>query len=460
MKIGDIRLLIPLVFSMIWLTACDAMSQTEGIEAGSTTVAPTFIDLTLITPIPVCTPPSCSANEAYTCPDECIGGCGTVCATYTPVPPVDLVATPDPQTTHPDVQTFPDASKFPWALVATGLENPLGLTHAGDGSGRLFILEQPGLIRVVQNWELRATAFLDIQDRVVDSQNEQGLLGLAFHPNFEENGFFFVNYTGKGGHTYISRFSITADPNLADPDSEKVLLKIEQPYANHNGGHLLFGPDGYLYIGTGDGGSGGDPEGNAQNLNSLLGKLLRIDVDHGDPYSVPSDNPYLDGRGRPEIWASGLRNPWRYAFDRLTGDLYIGDVGQNQWEEINILPSGHPGGGNLGWDYWEGTHPYEGTPPENIQMIFPVWEYSHTPWCSVTGGFPYRGAIPEWQGIYFYGDYCTGTIWGLLRDANGEWQNSILYQTKANITSFGEDEAGELYLVDRTGGIYLLANTP
>jgi len=313
---------------------------------------------------------------------------------------------------------------------------------------------------VYKNWGRNPTPFLDIRDRVVDRQNEQGLLGLAFHPNFKDNGLFYINYTGENGDTFISRFNGSTDPNVADPASEQVLLRIKQPYANHNGGHLLFGPDGYLYIGTGDGGSAGDPQGNAQNADSLLGKLLRIDVDQGDPYGVPADNPYSSGGGRPEIWAIGLRNPWRYSFDRATGDLYIGDVGQNEWEEISFLPAGQPGGANFGWDYWEANHPYEGSPPEGVGMIPPIWEYNHANGCSVTGGITYRGNLPDWQGIYFYGDFCSGTIWGLLRDADGNWQNTTLYQTTANITAFGGDEFGEIYMIDRSGSINMLVKNP
>lgn len=418
----------------------------------------TLVGSATATPMALCTPPACQPNESYDCPGECPGGCGTVCMPNTPTPPSDGDA---PVTTQPQsALVFPDPFNYSWILVVEGLNKPLALTHAGDGSGRLFILEQPGLVRVVQGGALLSTPFLDIRDRVVDRNNEQGLLGLAFHPAYENNGMFFVNYTGKGSDTYISRFSITSDPNIADPDSEKVLLRIPQPYANHNGGHLLFGPDGHLYIGTGDGGSAGDPQGNAQNLNSLLGKMLRIDVDHGDPYAIPVDNPFVDGGGLPEIWAYGLRNPWRYAFDRVTGDLYIGDVGQNTWEEVDVLSASLPPGANLGWDFWEGTHAFEGTPSQDAVMLPPVWEYDHTQGCSITGGIPYRGAYKDWSGIYFYADFCSGIIWGLLQDGSGAWQNQVLFQTSANITSFGEDETRELYRVDRTGSVYRLELMP
>jgi glucose/arabinose dehydrogenase len=275
-----------------------------------------------------------------------------------------------------------------------------------------------------------------------------GLLGLALHPNFAQNGFFYVNYTGASGDTFISRF--TASGDSADPNSEEVLVRVPQPYPNHNGGTLNFGPDGYLYIGLGDGGSGGDPHGNGQSLGTLLGKILRIDVDSAQPYAVPTDNPFGN-----EIWAYGLRNPWRMSFDTATGDLYIGDVGQGDWEEIDFIPAGSPGGQNFGWDHREGTHQFEGGGP--AEMIDPIAEYSHSEsGCSVTGGYVYRGVMTEWNGVYLYGDYCTGLVWGLIRSGEG-WQNQLLFETDFNITSFGQDEHGEVYIITDGGGIYILA---
>jgi glucose/arabinose dehydrogenase len=457
------RLLIIIILVSL-ISACDVSNQTGGETVRPTSPPLAVTQKQTATPMPVCTPPPCSKNESYHCPDECIGGCGTVCATHTPTPLTEDAVIVETDNIWPaSVQTFPDTSEFHWMTVASGLDKPLGLIHAGDGSGRLFIIEQEGLIHIFQNGELIPDPFIDIRDRVEDSNNEQGLLGLAFHPSYAKNGLFFVNYTGRGGDTNISKFSVSSDANIADPDSETILLRIKQPFANHNGGHLLFGSDGYLYIGTGDGGSGGDPDGNAQNLYSLLGKMLRIDVDHGEPYAVPADNPYAYGGGRPEIWAIGLRNPWRYSFDRATGDLYIADVGQNKWEEINYLAANNTRipseEWNYGWDYWEAAHPFEGTPPAGIMMLAPIWEYDHSKGCSITGGIVYRGTFPEWQGIYIYGDFCNGTIWGLLRDPQGDWMNSVLFQTGSNITSFGEDESGELFMVDRSGDVFQLVKS-
>lgn len=333
----------------------------------------------------------------------------------------------------------------------------MGLADSEDGSGRLFILEQEGRIRILKDGALLPTPFLDITGRVGSEGTEQGLLGLAFHPRYAENGYFYVNYTDLGGDTVIARFEVTVDPDRANPRSEDRLLQVPQPYPNHNGGGMAFGPEGYLYLALGDGGSAGDPQGNGQSLNTYLGKLLRIDVDSGDPYGIPGDNPFAGGGGLPEIWAYGLRNPWRFAFDPLTGDLYIADVGQDRWEEIDYLPYGSPGGANFGWNYREGAHAYESRPPSGLKLVDPVVEYPHSSGCSVTGGAVYRGSMPEWQGIYLYGDYCSGLVWGLLRGADGAWQDALLFQTGASISSFGQDEAGEVYLVNHQGEVTVLS---
>jgi glucose/arabinose dehydrogenase len=316
----------------------------------------------------------------------------------------------------------------------------------------LFIVEQSGRIVVYQNGAVLPTPFLDIVEKVGSSGSEQGMLGLAFHPDYAGNGLFFVNYTDRNGDTVIAHFRVSADANVADAASETTLLALDQPFANHNGGVLTFGPDGYLYAGLGDGGSAGDPFGNAQKTDVRLGKILRLDVDSGNPYSIPAENPFGN-----EVWAYGLRNPWRLSFDRLTGEMYIGDVGQDNWEEIDFLPAGSPGGANFGWNIMEGNHPYAGG--DESGLIPPVAEYAHSSdpgGCSVTGGYVYRGKnLPEWQGVYLYADYCTGAIWGLIRSGD-TWQNQLLFDTDFNISSFGVDETDELYLADLKGAIYRL----
>jgi len=358
--------------------------------------------------------------------------------------------------------SLPDPGGYQWVTVAAGLNLPVDIQNAGDGSGRLFIVEKGGDIRILQNGQLLSKPFLDIRGRVYSSDTEQGLLGLAFHPNYASNGEFFVNYIDLNGNTVIARFHVSAsDPNLADPTTEVDLLHVNQPYANHNGGGLAFGPDGYLYIGLGDGGSEGDPQRTGQNLQTFLGKMLRIDVNQGDQYTIPSDNPYANGGGLPEIWASGLRNPWRFSFDRSTGDLFIADVGQDNWEEVDFVQAGTPGGMNFGWSYYEGRHQYNDQTPANIVFTFPVIEYSHSYGCAVTGGYVYRGkAYPEWQGVYFYGDYCSGTVWGLIHNGEQTWQSKELFSTGAKITTFGTDESGELYLADYQSGKILRLSHP
>jgi glucose/arabinose dehydrogenase len=339
--------------------------------------------------------------------------------------------------------------------VTGGLEAPVSIANAGDGSGRLFVVEKIGRIRVIQGAALAPAAFLDITDRVGSSGSEQGLLGLAFHPNYAANGLFFVNYTDRQGDTGVARFAVSDDPARADAASETVLLTQTQPAGNHNGGHLAFGPDGYLYVGLGDGGAANDRFGNGQNGGTLLGAMLRLDVDGGQPYAVPADNPFVGAPAvRDEIWAIGLRNPWRYAFDKLTGDLYIADVGQNQYEEINFQRAASPGGENYGWPIMEGLHCFpESSNCDQAGLDLPVAEYNHSQGCSVTGGYVYRGSeFPALGGIYLFGDYCSGKIWGLAPTPDGGWQMAEVAQADIRLTSFGEDEAGELYLVDMSSG--------
>jgi glucose/arabinose dehydrogenase len=344
-------------------------------------------------------------------------------------------------------------------LVASGLSGPVDIAHAGDGSGRLFIVLQSGRIVIFDGAQILSSPFLDITSLVL-SGGERGLLGLAFHPNYVANGLFYVSYTDTGGASVIARYSVSLDPKLADPTSGVILLTIPQPFSNHNGGQLHFGPDGYLYIGIGDGGSGGDPQNNGQDLGTLLGKILRIDVDNGVPYDIPPDNPFVsDGSARDEIWSYGLRNPWRFSFDRLTGDMFIGDVGQSSWEEVNFQPSTSTGGENYGWRLMEGNSCFNpATNCNNGTLTLPILVYSHSVGCSVTGGYRYRGSKnPDLHGIYLYGDYCTGLIWGVQEDGLGGWNTSLLLDTNFLISTFGEDESGEIYfahLSATNGAIY------
>jgi len=343
--------------------------------------------------------------------------------------------------------------------VAGGLQSPLDLQSAPGDNSRLFVVEQRGRIRILRGQTLVETPFLDISGRL-SCCGERGLLGLAFHPAYAQNGRFYVNYTNPQGHTHISEFRVSANADLASPDSERLLLFVSQPFSNHNGGGLAFGPDGRLYIGLGDGGSGGDPLNNGQDLRTYLGKMLRIDVDGGMPYAVPADNPFRsNGAALPEIWAFGLRNPWRYSFDRATGELYIADVGQSAREEVNVAPSGR-GGQNYGWSLMEGTQcfrPATGCPTAGLTL--PVLDYGRNLGGSITGGYVYRGCrLPGYQGTYFYGDFVSGAIRS-FRHQNGQatdardWTASI-GRGIGNVSTFGQDAQGELYVVDYDGEVY------
>lgn len=349
--------------------------------------------------------------------------------------------------------------------IASGFSDPVVITHAGDNSNRLFIVEQVGRIKIIKNGVVLAQPFLDITNLVL-SGGERGLLGLAFHPQYATNGYFYVHYSDRdsGGDTMIARYRVsTTNPDVADPASRFQILTVDQPYSNHNGGQMAFGPDGYLYIALGDGGSGGDPLNNGQNLNTLLGKILRIDINSGTPYRIPSSNPFVNTSGRRgEIWAYGLRNPWKFSFDRSNGDLYLGDVGQNQWEEIDFSAGGSPGGVNYGWRCMEGLHAYTSVAPCNdpnylAGLTAPIAEYSHSLGASVTGGNVYRGSLyPQLRGRYFYGDFVSGRIWSLTRLPGSSPSFSApvleLSNTGINISAFGEDQAGEIYVADYTGG--------
>ncbi len=349
--------------------------------------------------------------------------------------------------------------------LATGLPGITAITNAGDG--RLFLTLQQGQIAVWDGSQILPTPFLDVSTLIVCC-GEQGLLSTAFHPQYAVNGFFFIDYTNSVGDTVIARYRVSGDRNVADPSSAVILLTIDQPFANHNGGQLQFGPDGFLYIGMGDGGSANDPFCNAQSSGTLLGKLLRIDVDqnvdHAPYYGIPAENPYVSTTGPPEAWAFGLRNPWRFSFDRLTGDLFIGDVGQGAREEIDYQPLTSGGGQNYGWKVMEGTLCGAGgdsgctspVPPcGDPAYTLPILEYTHDNGnCSVTGGYMYRGsAISDLYGSYLYGDYCSGQMWAATLQS-GTWSPTLLTISAPHLTTFGEDVSGELYVGTSSGSFF------
>lgn len=344
---------------------------------------------------------------------------------------------------------------------ASGFDKPIDIKNCGDD--RLFIVEQRGKIFIIKRINnvdsILPTPFIDISNLVNQTGNERGLLGLTFHPDYANNGYFYVNYTrSSDGATRISRFSVSqGDPDVADPNSELNLITVSQPYTNHNAGDMHFGPDGYLYFGLGDGGSFDDPQNRAQNTQLLLGKMIRIDVDNGNPYSVPASNPFVgNGNVLDEIWAIGVRNPWKFSFDRCTGDLWIGDVGQDDWEEVDFEPAGDPGGHNYGWRCYEGNHDFNtsGCGPQG-DYTFPVAEYANPNiGCSMTGGYVYRGwKFGKLWGHYLYADYCSGRIWSVTPDGQGGWNNQeILNFSDYELASFGEDQHGELYMAGQSNG--------
>jgi glucose/arabinose dehydrogenase len=373
--------------------------------------------------------------------------CGSSSSSPAPAAPAPPAAPPAPS--GPLVLTL--------TPVLSGLNSPVDLQNAADGTGRLFVVEQQGQIRIVSNNSLVPTPFLDITS-LVDFGGEKGLLGLAFHPAYTQNRRFFVNYDRVASgqmQTVIAEFqTLASNPNQADPNSQRILFTVNQPFPNHKGGQLAFGPDGFLYIGLGDGGSAGDPLGNAQNRGVLLGKMLRIDVDHTSPglqYAIPSDNPFLNGVDRGEVWAYGLRNPWRFSFDVSSGRLFAADVGQDKFEEIDILQKG----GNFGWNIMEGLHCFKPSSGCNMTgLILPITEYDHSQGDAVIGGYVYRGtAIPRLSGTYLFSDFESGTIWGLTENSSGQWTRSQLIAGGRNISSFGRDEAGELYVLDYSGSL-------
>ena len=350
---------------------------------------------------------------------------------------------------------------WPEIQITAALSLPVQITHAGDGSGRIFVVEQQGRIRIIRNGVIVNTPFLDVSQRVSCCW-ERGFLSVAFPPDYATKQHFYVNYTDTAGNTVIARYKAMDDPDLADPNSEEILLRIEQPDPIHNGGHMAFGPnDGFLYIGTGDGGPRQDPENRGQDPGTLLGKILRIDVESGaTPYSIPPSNPYAQSEGyRAEIWALGVRNPWGFAFDRETGDLYIADVGEGGTEEINYQPASSAGGENYGWSILEGTDCFKSNSCDSEGLVHPVSQYNHSQGCAIVGGPIYRGlSFVRMQGVYFYADFCSGRIWGLRRSGD-TWENVLLMDVPFLISGIGEDESGNIYVTDyNRGSIWMITD--
>ena len=441
-----------LTWIILALTALLALAACSAGEVQPPAAAP----LPVATVRPTTAPSPSPLPSATSVATEAVKPTATDDPTATPSPAPTDTPTPAPSDTPAPL----DLAALNLALepVAAGFRQPVFATHAGDGSGRIFVLEKAGRITALAADGSNPRTFLDISDRVGSSSSEQGLLGLAFDPQFASNGRLFVYYTDRDGNTAIARFTANAERDAADPASEVILLTAAQPAANHNGGMIAFGPDGYLYAGLGDGGAANDRFGNGQNLGTILGTVIRIDVS-GAGALAPADNPFVgQDTVRPEIWAYGLRNPWRFSFDRQTGDLWIADVGQNQWEEVNVQPAGSAGGENYGWPIMEGTHCFQADTCQEGGLTLPVAEYSHGLGCSVTGGYVYRGAVqPALQGIYFYGDYCSGRIWGLAQ-VDGQWQNVELLSSGVQISSFGETEDGEVLVIDYNGSLSRLVN--
>lgn len=349
---------------------------------------------------------------------------------------------------QPHHQPFPDPDSVQWTKLASGLNRPTDIRSTGDS---LLITERFGLIRSFHAGRLMEQPLLDLRELVGAEQGEQGLLSLALDPQFRDNGVLYVYYTDRDGNSVLAEISLPPDGVPADPSALRQILSIEQPFPNHNGGGLAFGPDGYLYLGVGDGGGNGDPHRLAQRLDSLLGKILRIDVRRGPGYRIPADNPFREAVGAlPEIWALGLRNPWRIAFDEETGDLFIADVGEFRYEEINWQPAGR-GGLNFGWSDREGQHAFNDGQISD-DYVDPVAEYGHSLGCAVTGGHIVRDArLPQWHGTYLYSDSCSGNMWGLEQERPGRWRSELLLQSGYNVSSFGTDEVGRMYLLDYDG---------
>lgn len=439
------KILALLLLISLWgLAACQNMAQSEtpfiAAEKSPPTIAPTAPIAASPILEPTSVPPTLEPSaEPSAEPTTAPTSAASPTPTNTPIPsaPVD------------SIKLVP--------IIEGVFSRPVYLTHAFDE--RLFVVEQAGVVHILENGQLLPEPFLDIQDRVGSGQLEQGLLSIAFHPDYQQNGRFFAYYTDRAGATLISSYMVSEeDPNHAEAESELVLLSVSQPYPNHNGGQLQFGPDGYLYAGFGDGGSANDPLGSGQDPSTLLGSLLRLDVNHAqDIYAIPASNPFIaDENRRNEIWAWGLRNPWRFSFDSLTGDLFIADVGQNIWEEVHFQPAASQGGENYGWNILEASHCFSDNNCDKTGLELPIFEYDHQEGCSITGGYMYRGRqYPALYGNYFFADFCSGNIWRLFPEAEGDWSSAQLLDSNLVISSFGEDFKGDLYvLVHDTGSVF------
>jgi glucose/arabinose dehydrogenase len=425
------------VMALVFATACGIPSATsvaapDPVAATATVVSTAPASAQPTTTVPIVTP-------AATTPAAREAGSLSSTVGQTNLPPTDL-----------------GRVAFQLQQVTTGLQKPLALSHAPGDAMRQFVLEQDGRVLLIKAGTVAEHPFADLRS-VVSTGRERGLLGLAFDPNFDVNGRVFVHYTGQRGETVIAQYRVDpANADRLDHESARIILSVDQPSPNHNGGPLVFGPDGFLYLGLGEGTAGGDPMNNGQNLNVLLGKVLRLDVSQGDGYQIPADNPFVGQAGRGEIWAYGLRNPWRVSFDRATGDMWIADVGESQVEEINLQPAGSRGGENYGWRIFEGTRVNDAN-QTIANHTPPAHEYTRQEGgCAVIGGYVYRGeTVPSLVGTYLFGDYCSGQVWGLRRVGDA-WERRDLMKTSFRISNFGQDVDGELYVIDYAGGLYKL----
>ncbi len=464
MSAGALRVVGLLLVGLLLIAACSGPDEAGPGEPTETPSLPGVATGTMTTPPPqgeTPVPPAPTSQPPEGSPAPPDGPTQPPLEPTLPPQPPATEATQPPDSTSPPPASFnPDGVTVSVENVGSGFTQPAFVTHAGDDSGRIFILEKVGTIK-----PLDGTMFLDIRDRVIQTgvfgyEHEQGMLGVAFHPLYAENGFLYVHYSDLNGDHVISRFS-TGPDGVADPNSESILLTLDQPEVNFHGGQLLFGTDGYLYIGLGTGGSAVELQYNSQDLGSLYGKILRIDVDSGDPYGIPADNPFVDDPdARPEVWAYGLRNPWRFSFDRATNDLYIGGPGQFTEEWVNYQPADTPAGQNFGWPMYEGSQcwdEWEG-PCDPTGLVPPILTYPtyDDGNCVVIGGNVYRGPeFPALQGAYFFGDFCSGRVWTGWQDDAGAWQMTEMLRLPGPglISSFGEDEAGEVYVCDIVNGV-------